>query len=65
MKVPEYVDLELFSVFKDFDENEKGFLDIREYAECLSRFAPLGLDEFERTYLALISDIGRDGRIDY
>jgi len=33
--IPEYVDLELFAVLRSFDENEKGFLDIKEYSDCL------------------------------
>ena len=65
VRVPDYVDLELFAVFRDYDENEKGFLDIKEYADCLAKFKPLGLNENERTYIALIADIRRDGRIDY
>ena len=65
VKVPEYLDLELFAVFRDFDENEKGFLDIKEYADCLAKFEPLGLSEKERTFIALVSDKRRNGRIDY
>ena len=63
--MPEYKELELFAVFRDFDENEKGFLDIKEYADCLARFEPLGLSENERTYIALVADITRNGRLDY
>ena len=29
--MPEYADLELFRVFRDFDENDKGFLESLEY----------------------------------
>jgi hypothetical protein len=32
VKVPEYEDLDLFRVFREFDENEKGFLDTKEFA---------------------------------
>ena len=65
VKVPDYLDLELFAVFREFDENEKGFLDIKEYADCLAKFEPLRLGENERTYIALIADKRRNGRIDY
>ena len=63
--MPEYEDLKLFAVFRVFDENEKGFLDIKEYCDCLSNFEPLGLTQKERLFLSLIADTRRNGRIDY
>lgn len=65
VKIPEYEDLDLFRVFREFDENEKGFLDIKDYADCLEKFAPLGLNQQERTFIALNADVHLDGRIDY
>ena len=65
MLIPKYKELELFAVFRDFDENEKGFLDIKEYADCLAKFEPLRLTESERTYIALVADVRRNGKIDY
>jgi len=65
VRVPKYKELDLFAVFRDFDENEKGFLDIKEYADCLAQFEALGLTESERTYIALVADVRRNGKIDY
>ena len=65
VRVPQFRELELFAVYRDFDENEKGFLDIKEYADCLAKYEPLGLTENERTYIALVADKRRNGRIDY
>ncbi len=39
--MPEYEDLELFRVFRDFDENDKGFLEPTEYIQCLGMFPAL------------------------
>ena len=65
MKVPEYKDEELFAVFRDFDENEKGFLEIKDYADCLAKFTPLELNARERIFIALVLDMKRNGMIDY
>ena len=35
VQMPEYDDLELFRVFREFDESDKGFLEPLEYIECL------------------------------
>lgn len=63
--MPEYADLELFRVFREFDENDKGFLEPLEYIQCLSSFMPLGLKESEIMTLAMSADIDGTGRIDY
>lgn len=63
--LPEYADLELFKVFRDFDENDKGFLEPLEFVECLQMFPPLGLSESEIHTIALSADIDGTGRIDY
>ena len=63
--MPEYADLELFRVFREFDENDKGFLEPLEYIECLGQFMPLRLKESEIMTLALSADIDGTNRIDY
>lgn len=65
VKVPIYKDEELFAVFRDFDENEQGFLEIKDYADCLAKFTPLELNARERIFIALVLDIARNGKIDY
>jgi len=34
--MPDYADLDLFEVFREFDENDKGFLEPLEYIQCLT-----------------------------
>ena len=63
--MPQYADLDLFEVFRQFDENDKGFLEPLEYIQCLSQFRPLGLNESEIITLALASDVDGSQRIDY
>jgi len=63
--MPEYDDLDLFEVFRTFDENDKGFLEPLEYIQCLTQFRPLGLNESEIMTLALSADVDGTGRIDY
>jgi hypothetical protein len=41
--MPLFEDLELFKVFRDFDEDGKGFLEPSEFYTCLHSFKPLGL----------------------
>ena len=33
--MPVYEDLDLFKVFRDFDKNDKGFLEPLEFKHCL------------------------------
>ena len=63
--MPQYADLDLFEVFRQFDENDKGFLEPLEYIQCLSQFRPLGLNESEIITLALASNVDGSQRIDY
>ena len=63
--MPQYADLDLFEVFRQFDENDKGFLEPLEYIQCLSQFRPLGLNESEIITIALASDVDGSQRIDY
>jgi len=63
--MPQYLDLDLFTVFREFDENDKGFLEPLEYIQCLTSFAPLGLNESEIMTLALSADVDGTARIDY
>ena len=65
VSMPQYADLDLFEVFRQFDENDKGFLEPLEYIQCLSNFTPLGLSESEIITLALASDVDGSQRIDY
>ena len=65
VSMPEYQDLELFRVLREFDENDKGFLEPLEFMNCLEQFTPLRLQESEILTIALSSDIDGTGRIDY
>lgn len=65
VQMPTYEDLDLFKVFRDFDENEKDFLEPIEYKQCLKKFEPLGLLDREITSVILYADFNRDQRIDY
>lgn len=57
-------DLDLFKVFKHFDRNYNGFLELEEYVACL-RESDFGLTEAEVITIGLSADINGDGRIDY
>jgi len=35
VSMPEYADLDLFRVFREYDENDKGFLEPLEFMICL------------------------------
>ena len=63
--MPEYADLDLFRVFRDFDENDKGFLEPLEFIQCLEQFTTISLNESETLTMALSADIDGTGRIDY
>jgi len=65
VQMPDYADLELFRVFREFDENDKGFLEPLEYIQCLGNFPPIRLNECEVMTLAMAADIDGTGRIDY
>jgi len=56
--------LELFKIFKKFDRDYNGFLELEEYIECL-RESDFGLTEAEIITVGLSADINGDGRIDY
>ena len=51
-------------MFKKFDRNQNGFLEITEYIECLKN-SDIKLTEPEIITLGLSADINGDGRIDY
>ena len=38
VKVPEYEDIELFKVFRDYDDNVNGFLETEEFVKCMQSF---------------------------
>ena len=63
--VPKFEDLDLFKVFRDFDEDNKGFLEPSEFYRCLESFKPLALDQKEITTLTLLCDCEMTMRIDY
>ena len=65
VQMPQYTDLELFRVFREFDENDKGFLEPLEYVQCLSQFTPLQLSESEILTMTLCADCDGSSRIDY
>ena len=56
--------LELFELFKKYDRNLNGFLEIQEYIQCL-KDAQIGLTDTEIVTLGLSADINGDERIDY
>ena len=56
--------LDLFKLFKKYDRNQNGFLEIYEYIQCL-RESNLDLADHEIITLGLNADINADGRIDY
>jgi Ca2+-binding EF-hand superfamily protein len=56
--------LELFELFKKYDRNQNGFLEIAEYIQCLKE-AKIDLQHEEIVTLALSSDVNGDERIDY
>jgi len=56
--------LELFKIFKKYDRNYNGFLELEEYIDCL-RESDFGLTEAEVITIGLSADMNGDGRIDY
>ena len=56
--------LELFKIFKKYDRDLNGFLEVEEYIQCL-RESDFGLSEAEILVVCLSADINGDGRIDY
>ncbi|TNV71958.1 hypothetical protein FGO68_gene12608 [Halteria grandinella] len=60
----ELTNLELFQLFKRYDRNENGFLEIAEYIQCL-KDSKINLSEAEIVTLGLSADVNGDERIDY
>jgi Ca2+-binding EF-hand superfamily protein len=60
----ELTSLELFELFKKFDRNQNGFLEIHEYIQCL-KDSGINLREQEIVTLGLSADVNGDERIDY
>jgi Ca2+-binding EF-hand superfamily protein len=56
--------LELFELFKKYDRNGNGFLEIHEYIQCL-KDSQINLTESEIVTLGLSADVNGDERIDY
>jgi hypothetical protein len=65
VEMPHFNDLDLFKVFRDFDEDVKGFLEPSEFYNCLESFKHLNLEPREITSLVLLCDCELDMRIDY
>lgn len=65
VQMPEFDDMELFKVFRDFDEDNKGFLEPSEFYKCLESFKPLALKPSAITTLVLLCDNDMNMRIDY
>lgn len=60
----EFTNLELHELFKNYDRNQNGFLEIHEYIECLKK-SGISLTEPEIVTLSLFADIHGNERIDY
>jgi Ca2+-binding EF-hand superfamily protein len=56
--------LELFKIFKKYDQNQNGYLELDEYIECL-RDQKLNLTNTEVITMSLSADTNGDGKIDY
>ena len=56
--------IDLFKIFKRYDLNLNGYLELDEYMECL-KDQNLELSKQEVTALSLIADTNGDGKIDY
>ena len=63
--MPEYADLDLFRVFREFDENDKGFLEPLEFKHCLEQFKTIELAYSEVITIMQIADVDGNERIDY
>ena len=65
VQMPEYEDLDLFKVFRDYDENDKGFLEPLEFKHCLEKFEPIDLPSSAIITITQLADIDGNQRIDY
>ena len=63
--MPVYEDLDLFKVFRDYDENDKGFLEPLEFKHCLEKFEPIDLPSSAVITITQLADIDGNQRIDY
>lgn len=52
-------------MFRDYDEDGKGFLEPSEFYKCLESFKPLNLCPRDITTLTLLCDVEMNMRIDY
>lgn len=58
-------ELDLFKVFRDFDENRNHFLELWEYKQCLAGSLGMFLTPQEMVTLTLLADVDNNGKIDY
>ena len=65
VQMPVYEDLDLFKVFRDYDENDKGFLEPLEFKHCLEKFEPIDLPSSAVITITQLADIDGNQRIDY
>lgn len=56
--------LDLFQIFKKYDRNKNGYLDLDEYMQCL-KSQELDLKNEEIVALSMVADTNGDGQIDY
>jgi hypothetical protein len=61
----EVSELELFKVFRDYDENRNHFLELWEYKQCLAGSLGLFMTPQEMVTLTLLADVDNNGKIDY
>lgn len=65
VKMPQFEDMGLFKVLRDFDQDCKGFLEPAEFYKCLESYKPLDLKPSEITTLTLLCDFEMNLCIDY
>lgn len=59
-----YDAFELFGLFKKYDTNRNGYLELSEYTKCL-KDAGVKLSEQELVTIGLFADTNGDNKIDY
>lgn len=65
VKMPQYLDGNVFKTFRKIDVDKNGFLEWNEYAMCFETLSELGMTAEEILTVVLLADIDGTGRIDY